>query len=520
MSVVPNKSTPYSKLLPWVIVTSAILNILFIGYLVVQSSSISRLEKIVIDEASVSFDMAQKLADIERTIGYVGFIHHFKNYIIRGDEKYFIATSNSYSEAIKKIEQFEQMADSNELVDELEHVKQTLNEYHANLLYANSLSDKLDIDALDKRVAVNDAGADIALRTLQGHLLPQMDNVYLSATEELTSLSHLTLLFNLVIAPIIIAVSYFILRISQRVNNLSNELESILDLSPDGILYIDDHSHIIMANPKACAVLEYSYQELTSLTVESLLSPRYRKSYSQYQHTLTTNLDKFSDESTPRRVSAITKSGTTLDLEISLASGRIQKQNRIVCIFRDMGKHNALKQKAETDHLTNLLNRRMVDELLNKEIDRCHRAQQPLSLLLVDIDNFKSINDNLGHDIGDIAIQTTAHFLTEHTRSYDHVGRWGGDEFVLVCPNLNASDAQGYAQRLLTNYNELTLAQQQSISLSIGIATTSVDEKCVKHKLFKDADVALYNSKHCGKNCFTHVDHQALRCKSADEECA
>ncbi|MEF1186793.1 GGDEF domain-containing protein, partial [Vibrio sinaloensis] len=152
----------------------------------------------------------------------------------------------------------------------------------------------------------------------------------------------------------------------------------------------------------------------------------------------------------------------------------------------------------------------MLDELLQKELDRCKRSDHPLSLLLVDIDNFKKINDKLGHDVGDVILRETARFLQQSTRSYDHIGRWGGDEFILVCPNLSVKDAETYANRLLRQYRKLKEISSHNISLSIGIATMS-SEAINQQTLFKKADVALYHAKNGGKNRFAHSDKLPAR---------
>ncbi|WP_394125903.1 diguanylate cyclase [Vibrio hepatarius] len=397
------------------------------------------------------------------------------------------------------------MTDKNDLIHEIEHLRITLEEYHNNLHLAKYLPDYMTIQDLDIQVQVDDELADTALRSLQSYLLPKFENIYQQTKTELTTLSNLTLLFNLIVAPIIVAVSYFMLQAIRKVHKLSNQLSAILDISPDGILYISEQGTILQANNKACALLEYTQAELSEIALEQLVTPEFRMYCQRYRDEVFSKLKGDAASYKPQRVKALTKSNKEIDLEITLATGQVGEEKRTVCVLRDMTYHNALKHKAEKDHLTNLLNRWMLDELLQKEIDRCQRSSQPLSLLLVDIDNFKSVNDNLGHDIGDITLRDTARFLQESTRSYDYIGRWGGDEFILVCPDLSENDAISYAKRLLSNYNELKFVKEQEISLSIGIATTSPCS-CDKTSLFKNADIALYHAKESGKNCLTHIN--------------
>ena len=140
-----------------------------------------------------------------------------------------------------------------------------------------------------------------------------------------------------------------------------------------------------------------------------------------------------------------------------------------------------------------------------KELDRCQRSNSPLSLLLIDIDNFKSVNDNYGHDTGDLILRDTADYLQKSTRSYDHIGRWGGDEFILICPNLGEKDATRYAQRLISQYRQVDSIAGKKVSLSIGIASLSNAVK-TKETLFKNADIALYHAKENGKDCLSHFN--------------
>ena len=497
----------FNKALPWVIGASTLLNMLFVVYLVVQSTAIHHLESVYLEEAPTNVAMTQKLADIERSIGYVGFIHHFKNYIIRRDDKYYVEAMQSYSAAIDKIVEFESLTNKKDLIHEIEHLKATLEEYHNNLQVAKSSLSSLSVNALDQNVKVDDRQADTALRALQTYLLPRFENIHQKTTLELSKLSHLTLIFNLIIALTIVIVSYFIVQIIHRVHKLTNQLTSILEISPDGIIYLSEQGKILQANSRACKILEYSEKELTSIQLEQLIAPDFRPLCSLYREKVSQNHEHLSDYK-PHKILAITKSGKHVELEITIASQEIARENRSVCVIRDMTHHNTLKQRAEKDRLTGLLNRWMLDELLQKEIERCKRSQQSLALFMIDLDNFKQVNDTWGHDIGDSALRETADFLLSNSRTYDHIARWGGDEFVLVCPNLSHQDAINYAHRFTTKFRQLNIAHDKQLSLSIGVATSALTNTS-KQTLFKNADLALYQTKSNGKDGVTYYhDHK------------
>ncbi|MEF1186701.1 PAS domain S-box protein, partial [Vibrio sinaloensis] len=322
---------------------------LFIVYLVVQTNAINRLESVALEQSPISVEMTQKLTDIERTIGYVGFIHHFKNYIIRGEEKHYQEALSSYADAVKKVTEFQVLTRDEDLLNNLALLKKTLDEYREKLRYARSLSNDFTVEQLDKMVMVNDASAADALQALQVALLPKFEQIQNQTESELKNLSQLTLMFNLLIAPIIIIVGYFVLRVMNKAHKLGCQLTSILDMSPDGILYISEQGSILQANKKACALLGYSEAELRNLPLEQLVTSEYQAFCSHYRETVF-NSDKPYAEYKPRRLKALTQSQKEVELEITIASQQIAKKNRSVCIIRDMTSHDELKLKAEKDN--------------------------------------------------------------------------------------------------------------------------------------------------------------------------
>lgn len=155
-----------------------------------------------------------------------------------------------------------------------------------------------------------------------------------------------------------------------------------------------------------------------------------------------------------------------------------------------------LTSRAEKDSLTGCLNHGSFYERLGLEIDRSYRERQPLSLLMVDVDLFKSFNDAYGHVAGDDALARIGGVFRNLSRSFDLVGRVGGDEFAIVLPNTSASDALTIAQRM-----KMCIARECTpITVSIGTATTLEHEALTPTQLVRNADANLYGAKTNGRN--------------------
>ncbi|MEZ4598760.1 MAG: diguanylate cyclase [Syntrophotaleaceae bacterium] len=157
-----------------------------------------------------------------------------------------------------------------------------------------------------------------------------------------------------------------------------------------------------------------------------------------------------------------------------------------------------LARMALCDGLTGLYNRAYFDATLEKEIARSRRSKLPLSLLLVDLDHFKKINDNHGHLVGDRVLANVAAALRDQSRVADTVCRYGGEEFAIILPETPLAGAQLVAERIRRQISELKL--EVSVTTSIGINCAEHYEELVPDLLIAGADSALYAAKRKGRN--------------------
>jgi diguanylate cyclase (GGDEF)-like protein len=162
-----------------------------------------------------------------------------------------------------------------------------------------------------------------------------------------------------------------------------------------------------------------------------------------------------------------------------------------------------LEETANRDELTGLYNRRKMDEILSREIAFSKRYGEPLSLMMMDIDYFKSVNDSYGHHAGDHYLVEFAKVLREEVRLVDYVGRWGGEEFIILLPKTNVEQAKGLAERLRYAVEVMQIESGRGLisrTVSIGIASAQSGKMDVD-EIIRHADEAMYRAKQQSGNC-------------------
>lgn len=177
-----------------------------------------------------------------------------------------------------------------------------------------------------------------------------------------------------------------------------------------------------------------------------------------------------------------------------------------------------LEYESTTDSLMGVYNRRYLEKRLQEEFVRSKRYQFPLSILLLDIDHFKSVNDHWGHPVGDIVLKNLAALITEKVRDSDVVARYGGEEILIILPHTKESNAMILAERLrqAIEFTELVKPEENDqrssikITVSLGVAA-QIPAMTAYQQLIKQADKALYFAKERGRN-------RVVKCEKTDSE--
>jgi diguanylate cyclase (GGDEF)-like protein len=203
----------------------------------------------------------------------------------------------------------------------------------------------------------------------------------------------------------------------------------------------------------------------------------------------------------------------TKPFDIAELSARVHIGLRILELEDDLIRaREQMERMAMYDYLTGLLSRRAVYSHLQGEIERFQREGGSMSIMMIDLDSFKSINDSYGHMVGDQALCLVAEQITQSVRPYDWTARWGGDEFIVVLPNTSLEQAEAISNRVLSRIRKLTITvpdkEPLQMHTSIGVVSTTEIRDGIDG-LIQFADEALYSAKNRGKDCIVLKNMQS-----------
>jgi diguanylate cyclase (GGDEF)-like protein len=184
---------------------------------------------------------------------------------------------------------------------------------------------------------------------------------------------------------------------------------------------------------------------------------------------------------------------------------------RLDAAYKELESTNArLKETSFKDEVTGLYNRRFFSLRLEEELSR-YRRFNPVSVVLLDLDGFKAVNDDLGHAVGDDTLRDVAQILMKHSRGINVVSRYGGDEFAVLLVETSKAGARLYADRIREVVAKYPFSHGKVITASFGVASLPDDEATTAEDLFRAADEALYAAKRAGKNQVAAASGSAAR---------
>ena len=310
-------------------------------------------------------------------------------------------------------------------------------------------------------------------------------------------------------------------KVNQRTQDLSDANDALrkykaaVDCSSAAILITDRDARIEYVNAAYTQVTGYSADEMLGKVPELLRHiPGAESGNQDLWQTLMSGAQWHGEVSNAR------KDGTLMWLDASVAPVYTGDHHitHIVAVNSDITHRKQMEEElwrqAVTDSLTGVANRRRLMEAGAQEILRVNRTAQPLSVLVIDIDNFKRVNDSLGHAAGDFVIQAVAKMCGEVVRVLDTVGRLGGEEFAIILPVTYLAGAEMLAERLRANIEAAELkwgTTPIAITVSIGVAQSTAR---IGHfpTLLNLADAALYEAKRTGRNrvCVSGINQPAV----------
>ena len=285
---------------------------------------------------------------------------------------------------------------------------------------------------------------------------------------------------------------------------------SLLNLVPTAIITVDETHQIVLFNKAAEEMFGYDSQEIIGQSLEQLIPEQYRQ-----QHKI--NLENFkltnieSATTLKRRpVSALRKNGEQFYVEASIGQLKLINETLMTAAIVDITERKQAEEKilhqAHFDVLTNLPNRFLVLDRLSQQLNEAQRKNELVAVIFLDLDDFKKINDSLGHETGDKLLVEAAERLRETVRSGDTVGRLGGDEFIIMLTGINdAVDARPVAENLIEQFRKAFKIDHRELILtaSVGISVFPLDGENAS-QLLRHADSAMYHAKELGRNTYSY----------------
>jgi diguanylate cyclase (GGDEF)-like protein/PAS domain S-box-containing protein len=274
------------------------------------------------------------------------------------------------------------------------------------------------------------------------------------------------------------------------------------DESAIGMALVAVDGRWLKVNPALCRIMGHAQEELLAHSFRSITHPD--DVAGQELHLARIMNGEIDGNAFERRY--LHRTGRTIWVAVTLSAVR-NPQGRtlyVVAQVQDVTARKAaedeLHRHATRDGLTGLINRREMDRLLHEELSRSRRHSHPLSLLLVDVDRFKQVNDHFGHQAGDVVLQQLATAIGLCVRGFDSVARYGGEELAVILPETSTAEAMVVAERVRATVAAHTFHVPIQVTVSVGVAGVSADDDIRPEQLLAAADRALYTAKRGGRN--------------------
>lgn len=294
-------------------------------------------------------------------------------------------------------------------------------------------------------------------------------------------------------------------------NNLGvakQRYEAVVNSAYDGIITVDQDQTIMLMNESARRMFGVEDDDkVIGDKLSRFIPQRYRDVHNKHVTEFRKSVIDVRPMQSRSTLLGLRTDGKEIPIEVTISKIKFHDKAEMTAVVRDISEQTKLideLQKASThDALTGTYNRRHGDVVLNNEIQRCRRYEDTLTVAMIDVDNFKAINDDYGHFSGDVVLKSVVDLLSASLRDADHICRWGGDEFLVLLPETQPGEAQNWAERVRASLalQEIAVTGDLAIkvSVSIGLSTLNSDDS-TPEDLLRRADRALYSAKGSGRN--------------------
>ncbi len=298
------------------------------------------------------------------------------------------------------------------------------------------------------------------------------------------------------------------IRLEKALREKQALLETVLDHAPACIYFKDPERRYVYLNQQTAALYGHDAEAMIGARDEDLLPPESADSCRRLDERVLASRESQSDEERLSDPDGNTRVYETHKVPILGEDGSF---SGFIGFSRDITEtrqlQSRLERMAHEDQLTGLPNRRRTEQILEEEVNRAHRNGQPLSLLALDLDHFKWVNDRHGHEVGDHVLIQVGMVLSERLRSTDTLGRWGGEEFFVILPDTRPEGAQQVAETLRETMASCVRVDDTPVTVSIGVTGYTREEGL--NAFIQRADDMLYRAKHSGRNQVALISSQA-----------
>ncbi|NWF76560.1 MAG: diguanylate cyclase [Nitrospirae bacterium] len=284
---------------------------------------------------------------------------------------------------------------------------------------------------------------------------------------------------------------------------LSEEkFRAIAETAVDAIVTADSKGDVIFWNASAQKIFGYTEEEIRGKSLKILMPEKYRKDHEQgLKRLMETGKSKYFGKIT-ETFYGLRKDGSEFPIELSVSMWKAGEDIFFSAIIRDITIRKNLEQELEknaiTDRLTEVYNRTKFHEIIKKEIERAKRYNDPLSMIMFDIDHFKNVNDTFGHSIGDYILKNLTQVVKEQLRENDFLVRWGGEEFIIITPQTEMEKAGILAERIKKAVENYKFDIVGKLTISLGVTQFKMQD--TEDTFITRTDDALYLSKRKGRN--------------------
>ncbi len=468
------------------------------------------------EEFQLYLDKNSVLNRLRHQLGYRGFIHHFKNFLIRRDLSYLTMSRQSLDESNYLLMRLKRLSEKDNLEKALSDIEEMLRNYEKGLKYLESNQAEvlgLSIDSLDALVKVNDLPAEAAFQTITRKLSQEITIANIKTGKKLAETrAEFNIIFQVTI-PMLLVLFVMLVFYYRREAKRFLLSEAVLQSLTDAVFIVNQYGQIVKHNRRAEEITGYSTDELDNFVIERLIAGteaekhKFLREHLFSEVVMSSEVDRLLENVMVYRrrneyFQLRNKDGILIPVSVKLSAMLDREATKIIAVVNDLSHVVALREKAEVDTLTLTKNKGTIGEILQAEILRAKRYGRALSVIFVDIDDFKSINDNFGHQVGDELLVDFSALISSRLRHQDSVGRFGGEEFLIVCPETNIEEAIAIADSIRKALEVQVLGGVKKITASFGVSTLDKnDGEDAIVALIKRADDAVYMAKAKGKNC-------------------